>query len=183
MVQNTILTYNALVKKGFTLVELLVVVAILGVLAAVGIVSFSGYLGSAKENTTKHNFKLIEKYITSELIKCNLGDTNIFKRKNNIGIACNNITFSRIITETQYIFNTEKSFKSAFTNLSYVRNTGDSTNSSSIGSIHLNGPNHDPTWNKGATPVLKNNDIRLTSCFKNNCDDKNNNLSSVIEIE
>ena len=35
-------------KKGFTLVELLVVVAILGVLAAVGIVTFGGFLGNAK---------------------------------------------------------------------------------------------------------------------------------------
>ena len=31
-------------KKGFTLVELLVVVAILGILAAVGIVSFVGFV-------------------------------------------------------------------------------------------------------------------------------------------
>ena len=37
-------------KHGFTLIELLVVIAILGVLAAVGIVSYSGYLGSAKKN-------------------------------------------------------------------------------------------------------------------------------------
>ena len=35
--------------------ELLVVVAILGVLAAVGIVSFGGFLGSAKENAAKTN--------------------------------------------------------------------------------------------------------------------------------
>ena len=44
-------------KKGFTLVELLVVVAILGILAAVGIVSFGGFLGSAKENAVKANWK------------------------------------------------------------------------------------------------------------------------------
>jgi prepilin-type N-terminal cleavage/methylation domain-containing protein len=52
-------------QKGFTLIELLVVVAIIGILAAVGVVAYNGYTASAKANSVKSNFKMIEKLINS----------------------------------------------------------------------------------------------------------------------
>ena len=67
------------VKKGFTLVELLVVVAILGVLAAVGIVTFGGFLGNAKENASRTNHKQVVQFVQASIMKCDMGGELILK--------------------------------------------------------------------------------------------------------
>ena len=69
-------------RNGFTLIELLVVVAIIGILAAVGVVAYNGYTSSAKIKTLQSNHKAVIKYITSELMKCEIGiETEAYEKK------------------------------------------------------------------------------------------------------
>jgi len=66
-------------NKGFTLIELFVVVAIIGSLAAVGVVAYNGYTAAAKKNSSKSIHANAVKYIASELAKCALSvDSELF---------------------------------------------------------------------------------------------------------
>ena len=56
----------------FTLIERLVVVANIGILAAVGVVAYNGYTSSAKKAVSKNNFKSIISLITHELTRCTI---------------------------------------------------------------------------------------------------------------
>lgn len=46
-------------KKGFTLIEMIVVIAIIGILAAILVPSMSGYLKTAKESKDTANAKIV----------------------------------------------------------------------------------------------------------------------------
>ena len=58
------------INKAFTLIELLIVVAIIGILAGVGIPMYNGYMTEAKINATISKHKAIESELIAGFTKC-----------------------------------------------------------------------------------------------------------------
>mgnify|MGYP001209941374 CR=1 FL=1 len=59
-------------KKAFALIELLVVVALLSILSAVGVVTYNGYVSGAKDRSAYSNFNQIVKAMNNELANCRI---------------------------------------------------------------------------------------------------------------
>ena len=59
-------------NKGFTLIELLVVVSIIGILAAVGVVAYSGYTSGAKNRVCQKHFADLKRLINQHWRLCDI---------------------------------------------------------------------------------------------------------------
>ena len=162
-------------QKGFTLIELLVVVAIIGILAAVGVVAYSGYTTGAKKNAIKSNFKLVQKYVSAELMKCQIGHTDIFINSGSRKVSCSAVQDAGRISAAM-VFDPSLRFLNPIDNGIWnrdvqiaVRNDvykGSSIPDNMIGYIFLN---FKSTW-----------PASMRSCFATPCSSSDNVLTATI---
>ena len=154
-------------KKAFTLIELLVVVAIIGILAAVGVTTFTGFQEKAKVSTVKANFKSVVKYITVELMKCELGELKIAGGRLNcppdaFGLG----VYTKFIEPFR---NGEHIFRNPYDNGLQVDNGNIYNRDEDVGYIRLN-----------IVSLGTDQFIRVKSCIKLPCSDTSNHIEELI---
>ena len=77
-------------RSGFSLIELLVVVAIIGILAAVGVVGYQGYIDSTKDEATAANLNSVARALETDFIalKEDIGQGSDLLGANGASAAC-----------------------------------------------------------------------------------------------
>ena len=163
-------------QRAFTLMELMIVIVIIGILSAVGMVMFGGQAEKAKIAAAKSNHKSVVKYISVEVMKCELGETSVMDGEllcsnANIGIkiaeaALRNANTSKTLSNIKNPYDTKV--------LSLRKQSGHSTGADAdVGYINVGGHNTIPLVAVNGCVALKcdptPNRIWANLCFQTSC--------------
>ena len=159
-------------NKGFTLIELLVVVAIIGILSAVGTVAYNGYTSSARIATAKSNFDSASKYISNELMMCNIDpDRNLFNQNN---VKCRDVKAQTIAQYVDEAFR-DNNFNNPFgttdgSTTKAVKSGGAAYEDGQLGYIIIN--------------TQGNDNATVEMCFKLPCNtkDESGNFTNILSL-
>ena len=105
--------------RAFTLIELLVVLLIIGILTAVGVVAYNGFINASKVIVTKNNHNELIKFLKLQLSICELdGKIKLMSDANSLVVNQISCSTTGINNLTVYIVNHFQNlgYKNAFNN-------------------------------------------------------------------